>query len=1161
MRQLDELPASLRSLLERIDASMHRHPEEAIKLCEQALAEAQAAREPLAHVMAAERYGHMMDNLGNSVESRNVLFAAQQVAQSSLLFSYEARLLEQIARSYYSRSEHRLALQYWIRCLEVSELAGGDAGTWIAAKVGLAQIYFGLSDHTSALSLLVEADKRVAEVNDHHLDAKVKINLGVGYSQSGNVQEAAEVFAKALHICTRYQLFDYLAESNFYLGKIELDGGKLDPAMQYFDAALAAARQVNYRWCEAHILATRAKVHASRGQYPEAIASVKAAQEIASAKHFLHMLIQQHYLAAEYAEKTGDLSFAIGEYKAAHDCEQQVSAASATERNKELEEKAGLRPSISRKLVDLSNNVIIDKGELEPAFELITRESCGILDVPRASLWLLDNQSGTLVCRCLFLAEEGRFSKAQTLTREHYPIFFERLMSLAPIAAHDAGHHPHTLELERDYLKPNGIRSMLVFPIRLGGQTCGMLCFAVPGRQHNWTPDDMLYGKQLTEISTRVIAGFEHRIAQEEINALNARVMRANDMLQERVMERTVSLERHALELRGLQNKLLDLQRGDADGAAASDAAPPSQERASADAGEFRRVDLADIAVDARESRLRSLVRLACDWCWEQDTQFRTIYVDDQGREGNTVAPSFMIGKRLWDFEADNLTEDDWTRHRGFLERREAFYDLELHMFDAGGHPRWISLSGQPVFDAAGEFSGYLGTGKDVNARKLDEDRNSYLATHDSLTTLPNRLLFSEFLNRAIQAGRRYERRFAVAFIDLDRFKIINDTLGHEAGDTLLKVVSMRLQECLRVSDVVARLGGDEFVLLLEQIDSPEAAAVIAGKVLASVIRPVQLLGQECRVTASIGICMYTGEEDEQTMMKNADIAMYQAKEGGKNNFRFYDENVKSQSLERMMLENSLRRGLELQQFFLHYQAKMDLQSNAITGVEALIRWHHPELGDVPPMKFIPLAEETGLIVPIGRWVLMESCMQNVAWQRMGLPPLSMAVNLSSRQFLDESLLADITGALEKSGMNPALLELELTESMVIQNVERAAKLLAEIKRLGVRLAIDDFGTGYSSLAQLKNFPIDTLKVDRSFIQNLPNNFEDGAITRAIIDMGKTLHLTVVAEGVENEAQQTFLRESFCDEIQGFHFSKPIEPDQFFKLWQDMDTAAGPPAG
>ena len=1147
MHQVEELPAPLKDLLDRIEASMHQHPAQAIELCEQVFADAQAMREPLAHVMAAERYGQLMDHIGHSVESRNRLFAAQQVAQSALLFSHEARLLEQIARSFYSSSEHRLALQYWIRCLEVSEAAGGDAGTWIAAKVGLAQIYFGLGDHAAALALLIEAEKRIGEVNDHHLHAKVKINLGVGFSETGKVQEATEAFAKALGICTRYQLLDYLAESNFYLGKIELADSRLDAAMAYLDAALAAAREVNFRWCEAQILASQARVHASRGQYPAAVESIKAAQAIAVSKHFLHMLIQQHYLAAEFAEKTGDLQAAIVEYKAAHECETQVNAASATERNKELEEKAGLRPSISRRLVDLSNNLIIDQGELEPAFELIARESCSLLNIPRASLWLLDHQSGTLVCRCLFLADEGRYARAETLQRERYPIFFERLMGINPIVAHDARHHPHTVELQADFLAPNAIRSLLTFPIRLGGQTSGVLTFAMCERQRNWSPDDLLYGKQLTEISARVIAGFEHKIAQEEINALNARMMRANDMLQERVMERTVSLERHALELREMQNKVLELQRGDAVAEAPASPAMVSPE------GPGSLLPRVEASSEVQESRLRSLVQLSCDWCWEQDTQFRTVYVDDQGHAENTFTPTFMIGKRLWDFQVSNLNEDDWARHRTLLERREAFFDLELHLSDGSGNQRWISLNGRPAYDAAGEFAGYLGTGKDVYARKANEDRNSYLATHDTLTTLPNRLLFSEFLNRAIHAGRRYERRFAVAFIDLDRFKIINDTLGHEAGDTLLKVVSMRLQECLRVSDVVARLGGDEFVLLLEHVESQDVAAGIASKILTSVIRPVTLLGQECRVTASIGICMYTGEEDEQTMMKNADIAMYQAKEGGKNNYRFYDENVKSQSLERMMLENSLRRALEAQQFFLHYQAKMDLQTNSITGVEALIRWHHPELGDVPPLRFIPLAEETGLIVPIGRWVLHESCMQNVAWQRMGLPPLSIAVNLSSRQFIDDALLTDINDALEKSGMDPTLLELELTESMVIQNVERAAKLLGDIKALGVRLAIDDFGTGYSSLAQLKNFPIDTLKVDRSFIQNLPNNFEDGAITRAIIDMGKTLHLTVVAEGVENEEQQAFLRDSFCDEIQGFHFSRPVEPDQFFKLWQEVD--------
>jgi EAL domain-containing protein (putative c-di-GMP-specific phosphodiesterase class I) len=285
--------------------------------------------------------------------------------------------------------------------------------------------------------------------------------------------------------------------------------------------------------------------------------------------------------------------------------------------------------------------------------------------------------------------------------------------------------------------------------------------------------------------------------------------------------------------------------------------------------------------------------------------------------------------------------------------------------------------------------------------------------------------------------------------------------------------------------------------------------------------------------------------------MKNADIAMYRAKEDGKNNYKFYSEEINIHTFERMALETSLRRGLERNEFFLHYQAKLDLHTKGITGVEALIRWQHPDLGVVPPVQFIPLAEETGLIVPIGKWVLNTACAQNVSWQREGLPPLSMAVNLSARQFADEDLVKDIADALKNSGMKPELLEIELTESMVIQNPERAGKVLAEIKKMGARLAIDDFGVGYSSLTHLKRFPIDTLKVDRSFINDLPQNPEDKAICQAIIAMGKSLNLTVVAEGVETLEQQTFLHDNACDEMQGFFFSKPIPSDQFAELLRE----------
>jgi diguanylate cyclase (GGDEF)-like protein/PAS domain S-box-containing protein len=430
--------------------------------------------------------------------------------------------------------------------------------------------------------------------------------------------------------------------------------------------------------------------------------------------------------------------------------------------------------------------------------------------------------------------------------------------------------------------------------------------------------------------------------------------------------------------------------------------------------------------------------------------------------------------------------------------------------------------------------------------RKRAEERVQYLATHDALTGLPNRVMFSQLLNHEIEVARRYKRTFAVMFVDLDRFKYVNDTLGHGAGDSLLKEIGSRFKECVRAADVVARLGGDEFVVLLQEIGNEEQLAGVARKLLSAAIRPVVVGGQECRVTASIGVCIFPADgQDEPTLMKNADIAMYLAKEEGKNNFQFFSEEIKTLSVERLTLESSLRHALERNEFFLQYQAKLDLRTKRITGVEALLRWRHPELGLVPPTQFVPVAEDTGLIVPIGTWVLRTACAQNVAWQREGLPPVCVAVNLSARQFADDTLPEDVHYALKESGMKAELLELELTESMVMRNPDRAARLLASIKKMGVRIAIDDFGVGYSSLAQIKRFPIDTLKVDRSFIRDLEKNAEDRAITEAIITMGKTLSLTVVAEGVETEEQQTFLLERACDAMQGYYFSKPIDHDQF----------------
>lgn len=442
---------------------------------------------------------------------------------------------------------------------------------------------------------------------------------------------------------------------------------------------------------------------------------------------------------------------------------------------------------------------------------------------------------------------------------------------------------------------------------------------------------------------------------------------------------------------------------------------------------------------------------------------------------------------------------------------------------------------------------------------KADE-RIEYLASHDSLTNLPNRQMFNGMLRRAIDAAARYQRQFALLFIDLDRFKVINDSLGHAAGDMLLVEIGGRLRRALRSSDVVARLGGDEFVVILEETAERHEVERISGELLSVLSQPLQLSGHECHTTASIGIAMYPSDgTDMQTLTKNADMAMYLAKEDGKNGFRFFTKEIKTQSIERLMLESALRRALERDQFSLHYQPKIDMASGQITGVEALLRWNHPELGIVSPGQFIPLAEETGLIVPIGRWVLEEACAQNMAWQRRGLRPVTVAVNLSPRQFADPHLLHDVDEALLASGMSPVLLQLEVTESMVMRNVSRAIKILDAIQARGIRLAIDDFGTGYSSMSLMKQFPIDTIKIDRSFVRDLPVDTEDQAIAQAIISMGKALGMTVIAEGVETVEQETFLRNHACDEMQGFLFSKPLPAKQMADLLRTEPRLAPPP--
>jgi diguanylate cyclase (GGDEF)-like protein/PAS domain S-box-containing protein len=567
--------------------------------------------------------------------------------------------------------------------------------------------------------------------------------------------------------------------------------------------------------------------------------------------------------------------------------------------------------------------------------------------------------------------------------------------------------------------------------------------------------------------------------------------------------------------------------------------------------GQYLQRKQAELIVKQSEERFRALTNLSSDWYWEQDVQYRFTRMESRDGDKDQIR-NLLFGKRAWEAGFEIQHDGGWDKFRELIQSHQPFRDVIMYRELDNGNPYYISVSGEPIVGPEQELVGYRGVSREITDKKIAEDRIQYLATHDGLTGLPNRVLFSHLLNSAIANGARYQRHFGVLFIDLDRFKFINDTLGHEAGDTLLKEITRRFKNVLRASDVIARLGGDEFVVLVQEMNEPNQAAIVARKLLDAAIQPVVLLGQECRVTASVGIAMYPRDgEDEQSLMKNADIAMYSAKEEGKNNFQFYSNDIKTQSLERLALEVNLRHALGRNEFSVHYQAKVDLKSRKITGAEALLRWQNPQFGSVSPIRFIPVAEETGMIVPIGKWVLRTVCAQNMAWQRQGLPPICVAVNLSVRQFTDPDLLTDLTSVLRETGMQPQLLELEITEGMMIHDPGQAIKLLTSIKEMGIRLAIDDFGTGYSSLGQLKHFPIDTLKVDRSFIRDIATNSGDKAITEAIIAMGKTLSLTVVAEGVETIEQENFLREHACDEMQGFYFSKPIPADDFASFLSD----------
>jgi len=514
-----------------------------------------------------------------------------------------------------------------------------------------------------------------------------------------------------------------------------------------------------------------------------------------------------------------------------------------------------------------------------------------------------------------------------------------------------------------------------------------------------------------------------------------------------------------------------------------------------------------------------------------------------------------VLRQAAWDFY---VKPEDRRAAIAKLVERQNLTNYELCLKRKDGSLVWVLQNENLTEGSDGLLSVIEGTIIDISERKRAEEQVKHLAFHDPLTNLPNRLLFNDRLTLAVAQAHRHAQRLAVLFLDLDRFKVINDSLGHSVGDELLRQVAERIQEHVREGDTVARLGGDEFTLLVPGITAEEDAAKIARKICEAIHDPFWIDGRELFVTTSVGVSVYPSDgHDAETLVRNADSAMYRAKEQGRDNYQLYTPAMNAKAIERLSLESRLRQAVANDELELHFQPFIDLKTAELLGAEALLRWRHPDLGLIPPGEFIPIAELSGLIVPIGEWVLRTACAEARKWHEKGFRTLTVSVNLSSRQFQQSDLVSQVTQALDETGLEPNKLDLEITESNAMQNAEHSINTLWGLKKQGVRISMDDFGTGYSSLNYLKRFPIDRIKLDQSFVRDLPSDKDDAAIAMAVIAMGRSLELEVIAEGVETEEQLAFLKGHECDQLQGFLLSKPLTPDAFGRF---LDESRGPSA-
>jgi diguanylate cyclase (GGDEF)-like protein/PAS domain S-box-containing protein len=548
--------------------------------------------------------------------------------------------------------------------------------------------------------------------------------------------------------------------------------------------------------------------------------------------------------------------------------------------------------------------------------------------------------------------------------------------------------------------------------------------------------------------------------------------------------------------------------------------------------------------IEAGEARFRDIAEASADWIWETDAEGRLVFVSERFAEMMGLASQALLMRPFSELFGDGDGGSGVAGLRQAMEARRPFRDLLCPVEDGTGQRRVLRFAGKPALDGFGRLHGYRGTASDVTAQIAAERRAHFLALHDPMTELPNRELLWQRLEQALAGLRRRDGMTAVLMIDLDRFKSVNDTLGHAAGDRLLKLCSRRLEACVRETDTVARLGGDEFALIQVGVEGPAAAQALCGRLLAALVEPFELDGHDIIITASVGVALAPSDAEEPgRLLQYADVALYRAKAEGRNTFRFFEPEMDGRLQARRALERDLRTALVRGELEVHYQIQVDARAEEPVGVEALARWHHPERGWVPPKEFIPVAEETGLILLLGEQVLRTACAHAVAW-----PTVRLSVNLSPVQFRHGDLVGLIQRALQESGLEANRLELEITEGVLLADMDAALGALGKLRQLGVRIAMDDFGTGYSSFGYLQKFPFDTIKIDGSFIGALHTRSEADAIVRAVVSLGRSLGMRTCAEGVETAEQLAFLKAEGCDEVQGYYLSRPLPASDVARL-------------